>query len=418
MVLFYKKISFFLLSVTTLLLLAGCSPVVVDEEGDVSGSTSSSETGDGFIVKYDGSFSHTASVVIGQSDFISFGDEITAANSVSTPFGNPTVVDGMLYLPDLGNSRTLGYDAIPNSNGASADFAIGQDSLTEKLSDSTSDRNDGVQTVTVSVGKTYVTDWGNSRILIYKQRPLSGPAIADIVVGQVDFGQGGTGLADNRLNLPESLYIADNKLIVADSGNNRVLIWNSIPNAHGAAADIVLGQSDFTTNTIVAPTASSLNFPTAVWSDGIYLAVLDAGNNRILVWNSFATLSSGEAADAVLGQEDFSSNLFNQGLTDPTASTLSFTTDGGGLYSNGSQLFVADSGNNRIMVWDFPLTQVYNQAATALIGQADFARSGDNRETGVTGQNTFSTPTGVYQFYDRLIVTDTGNNRYLIFNSQ
>ena len=49
MVLFYKKIVFFLLSTTTLFLLVGCSPVG-EEVGDVSGSSSSSETGDGFCL--------------------------------------------------------------------------------------------------------------------------------------------------------------------------------------------------------------------------------------------------------------------------------------------------------------------------------------------------------------------------------
>lgn len=421
MILFHKKINFFLLSTTFLLLLTSCGSfddeATSESGGSVSTSTSSSETGDGFVVApFNGTFPHTASIVIGQNDFASAGDETTSSNTVSVPYGNPTVVDNTLYLPDLGNNRVLGYNGIPISNGKSADFSIGQEDLLSSDYGSSALQNNGVQTVTVVEGKLFVTDWGNNRILIYNRRPISGPGQADVVVGQSDFGQNGYATENNRLDSPESLYIVNNKLIVADSKNNRVLIWNSIPISNGVAADLVLGQSDFTSlNVINPPTASSLFFPTAVWSDGTQLIVLDAGNNRILVWNTFPTASN-QNADVVLGQADFASNDLNQGLSTPSASTLYFATDeGGGLYSNGAQLFVADSGNNRVLVWDYPLTTA--KAAVSLIGQVNFDRSGDNRETGLPASNSFSSPTGVYQFYNKLIVTDTGNNRYLIFYS-
>ncbi len=414
MITFFKKAPLFLFTLSALLLFVGCSFVDESEEGAVSSSSSSSEIGAGFI----SSSSHTASVVIGQTNFTSAGDETTAANTVRNPFGNPTVVDGMLYLPDLGNNRAIGYNSVPTANGRAANFAVGQANLVESLSGSDEYQNKGVQTLTVYQGKLIVTDWGNSRILIYNNRPISEPAKADVVVGQTDFNQNLPGLENNRLFLPESLCVANGKLIVTDSNNNRVLIWNTIPTSNGAAANIVLGQSDFTTNSIPAtPSASSLNFPTAVWSNGTMLAVLDAGNNRILIWNSFPTTSN-QAADVVLGQADFISKEANQGFSAPTASTLNFSTDGGGLYSNGIQLFVADSGNNRLLIWNFPLISTSNEPATGLIGQDDFTRSGANREVGTPDSDSFSNPTGVYQFYNKLIVTDTGNNRYLIFDSK
>ncbi len=413
MIFFYKKFYFFIFSTIILLFLTGCSPVG-EEDNEVSASSSSSEIGDGFNLT---DTSLAASVVIGQNALDVSDDKTTAADSISTPYGNPTVVDGMLYLPDFGNNRVMGYKSVPISYGKAADFAIGQKSLTESLSGSSAFQNNGAQSVTVAEGKLFITDKGNNRILIYNNRPISGPGEADLVVGQSDFNQNGYATENSRLSSPESLFVTGNKLIVADSKNNRVLIWNSIPIVHGKAADIVLGQSDFTSlNVINPPTASSLYFPTAVWSDGTQLLVLDAGNHRILVWKSFPTVSN-QSAEVVLGQSDFNSNQANQGSTVPSASTLHFNTSkGGGLYSNGSQLFVADSANNRVLVWDYPYTIA--KAASGLIGQDDFDRYEDNRETGNTGRDTFSNPTGVYQFYNKLIVTDTGNNRYLIFNSQ
>ncbi|MCJ7764392.1 MAG: hypothetical protein MUP09_00410, partial [Thiovulaceae bacterium] len=294
MSLLYKKIIFSLLSLTTLFFLTACS--AIGEDGDVSDSNSSSETGDGFIVLDDTAHTHAASIVIGQKNFADSDNNETAPNTVRTPYGNPTVVDGMLYLPDFGNNRAVGYNTVPANNGEWADFAVGQRNLNNSFSGSSEYQNNGVKTLTVDKGRLVMTDRGNSRILIYNRRPISEPAKADLVVGQIDFGRSSPGLADNRLNLPESLCVADNKLIVADSQNNRVLIWNTVPTAIGAAADIVLGQEDFKSNIIIdPPTANSLSFPTALWSDGTQLIVLDAGNNRILVWNAFPV--SHQAAD-------------------------------------------------------------------------------------------------------------------------
>jgi len=46
---------------------------------------------------------------------------------------------------------------------------------------------------------------------------------------------------------PQGVWIQNGKLYVADTQNNRVLIYNSIPTANGAAADVVLGAPNFTT---------------------------------------------------------------------------------------------------------------------------------------------------------------------------
>ncbi len=68
---------------------------------------------------------------------------------------------------------------------------------------------------------------------------------------------GGGGTPAAALNVPRFAYIAnsgDNTVSVysinlADSDNNRVLVWNSMPTVSFTPADRVLGQSDFTRNT-------------------------------------------------------------------------------------------------------------------------------------------------------------------------
>ncbi len=92
---------------------------------------------------------------------------------------------------------------------------------------------------------------------------------------------------------PQGVWIQNGKLYVADTQNNRVLIFNKIPTSNGAAADVVLGQPNMTT--FVEPdltqqtnnaTASLLLNPVSVTSDGVHLFVTDLGYNRVLIWNS------------------------------------------------------------------------------------------------------------------------------------
>ena len=61
------------------------------------------------------------------------------------------------------------------------------------------------------------------------------------------------------------------------------MIWNSVPTANGEAADVVIGQADFT-STGAGASATQLRNPDGVnfSPDGNKLIVADAGNNRIL----------------------------------------------------------------------------------------------------------------------------------------
>ncbi|HRP46552.1 MAG TPA: hypothetical protein PLT07_03300 [Trueperaceae bacterium] len=68
--------------------------------------------------------SQAAAVAIGQPDFEAPSE--TATNKViSSPYLKPLVFNGVMYLPDYGNSRVMGYLQVPTSNGAAADFVVG-----------------------------------------------------------------------------------------------------------------------------------------------------------------------------------------------------------------------------------------------------------------------------------------------------
>jgi hypothetical protein len=76
------------------------------------------------------------------------------------------------------------------------------------------------------------------------------------------------------------------KLAVADTLNNRVLIWNKVPQstAELRPPDVVLGQPGFTTTTpnTSGISAKTLSRPSSIASDGTYLIVGDLSNRRVL----------------------------------------------------------------------------------------------------------------------------------------
>jgi hypothetical protein len=74
-------------------------------------------------------------------------------------------------------------------------------------------------------------------------------------------------------------------LAVADSTNNRVLLWNDFPSENFQAADVVIGQSDFTSNATAAG-ATGLTRPQGVFIGDAQLVVGDNQNSRYLIYDS------------------------------------------------------------------------------------------------------------------------------------
>ena len=363
----------------------------------------------------------SANAVVGQPDFTS-SSSATTPTGMSDLYGDPAVVNGVFYAPDYGNNRVLGYrNGIPTSNGATADFVLGQPDFVSSTSSSAADGMDGPQTVFSAAGKLFVTDYSNSRVLIWNTPPTTTQAPADIVVGQSGFGSSTIGCSASLLDEPESATATSNKLIVADSNNNRVLIYNSIPTSNGATPDLVLGQADFTHCTAnddnqdgtadTAPTARTLDYPAGVWTNGTKLIVADANNNRVLIWNTFPT-SDFQPADVVIGQADMVSDG-----TGPGANGMSYPYF---VKSNGTQLFVADSDNNRVLVFD-SIPTGNGASASEVLGQSNFTNvtENDDNQDGTADSTpsarTMYFPDGLLVTNNGLVVADNSNSRYLVF---
>ncbi len=271
---------------------------------------------------------------------------------------------------------------------------------------------------------------------------------ADIVVGQTDFNGSGYAAGQNGLRTPTAVSTDGTRLAIADTDNNRVLIWNSLPNTNGQNADLVLGQPDYTTVTpntgtanVLFPAANTLRGPEGVWIQGNRLFVADTMNNRVLIWNSWPTTIR-QAADVVLGQPDF--NTQTQGdLTKgtPPASAINMLNPVS-VTSDGVRVFVSDLGQNRVLIWNTIPTQ--NQAAANVaLGQLDlttnipdnaFTSDANGVETPVMCQvsngkdtngnltypplceYTLNLPRYAVSDGTRLFVADGGDDRVLIYN--
>jgi hypothetical protein len=272
------------------------------------------------------------------------------------------VHEGRLVVADAWNHRLLVWDAVPERSDVAPDVVIGQPDA------SAVDENRGGACgplglwwpfgIAVVAGRLHVADTGNRRVLAWDGIPEP-DAEPDVVIGQPDAGRrdenrGELGPASFRW--PHDVAGTADRLLVADAGNHRVLGW-SPPPAADVAADQVLGQADFVTGTefpYAPQTRTSLRFPYAVGvgardgdpgSSG-RLVVADTANNRVLVWDEVPGGSTAPA-DHVIGQPDFAHNGENR-WDQVAADTLCWPY---GLCLHGDRLAVADSGNNRVMIW-------------------------------------------------------------------
>ena len=348
-------------------------------------------------------------------------------------------------------------------SGEAARAVIGQPTFTAQNGASPASTLGGVGGVAYANGMLFVTD-GNrlaanpvqNRVVIYhniNQKiglpnavPPSGSrcsicfGLGDTIVGQADPSGVSPGLSATQLNLPTAVASDGHILVVADTNNNRVLIWNTIPTSNNQPANVVVGQADFDHIELAKTDQKSLRGPQGVWIQGTRLFVADTGNNRIMVWNMIPT-SNFQPADLELGQPDFNT-LQNISPTDPnqgaSASNMLSPTS---ATSDGQRFYVADLGHNRVMIWN-TIPSASNTPADVVIGQPDFKSAPTQDSNGTDNNNnvsalcptagtdsngnpiyparcwaTLNFPRFALSDGTRLYVADTGNDRVLVFNS-
>lgn len=273
-------------------------------------------------------------------------------------------------------------------------------------------------------------------------RGNSGDYLADVILGKRSFEEiSARKVVDNRVHRPGGITVFDSdnngkrEIYIWDSANNRILIadydtcsenlnncrgfavlgqpsltdygacngdssGSLYPNRVPASSTSLCGASEFTGTQLEAKTHTSLIFDSQnrLW-------VVDVFNNRVLRYST--PLVSGSSADYVIGQDNFSGNLCNKG-GQPSDTSLCFDDKeiGALAFDSIGNLWVADSKNNRVLM--FPLLTDGNigKRASIVLGQNNFDENSEGNN------NKFTVPTSLsFDNQDNLYIADPENNR-------
>ena len=338
-----------------------------------------------------------------------------------------------LFVVDRLNSRVLVFNLDPTTHlplDYTADYVLGQANFTSS-----------VQAVTQS-GMYYPIDVAydhnndflfvshraddgitiSGRVLVYD---LSGGITngmnATYVIGQPDFTTVLDGFPLTQTTTPFATGLdydeVNDKLFVFDDYGGtplsaRVLVFNLAGGiTNGMPASNVIGAPDFTTS--VSETTQD-GFSGGSSNDVLfepnsnYLFVTDKLNRRIMVFDLSSGITNGMNASYVLGQADFTTGS-DQGVTASSLSNIALYLS---YDSTNSLLFVSDSINYRVLVFNLTSGITNNMSASYVLGQSNF--------TGNTAQSTPSRtnllPGGVHYDVTNKLLYIANVYRTLVFD--
>ncbi|MBX3225300.1 MAG: hypothetical protein KF795_32645 [Labilithrix sp.] len=347
-----------------------------------------------------------ATRVLGQMSFVGHGFDrsLPATGGGATRPRGMFLSQGELLVAERSRHRVVIHE-LPLTPGKEPKRVLGQPDPSVALPNAGGSPSAGTLASPAGVfaddARIVIADTANHRVVIY---PRAGAAAA-VVIGQASFAGGapnrGASAGAGTLLSPEGVWVDGGRLIVADTGNHRVLVWNTLPTADGQPADVVIGQASFASAGPNGPgglaTSTTLALPAAVLVDAGRLFVADSGNNRVLVFDAVPS-SSGAAASRVLGQPDFSSRApavdinARAQLSGPVA-----------LASDGAHLYVADRDGNRIVAYVLATMATGGLAARILNASNGLVASGPAALAVARGPHFSST----------LFVADTNKDQLL-----
>lgn len=236
-----------------------------------------------------------ADVVLGQPDFghnqpnVGGVGALPTGQSLYWPYG--VFSDGQsLWIADTGNRRALFFERIPTRSYAHADAVLGKPDFTTR----DYENEDPIWPYSVKIspdGALAITDTQYYRVLLWRHWRDALTEKAAIIIGQPDLhsnGQNQYGLypGAHTLSWCYDSAFSDGGLLVADTGNSRILRFSAWPAHNSPAADGLLGKPDFHTGSenaeTVMGTDANLYWPFALSAgEGGLLAVADTGNHRL-----------------------------------------------------------------------------------------------------------------------------------------
>jgi uncharacterized protein (TIGR03437 family) len=182
----------------------------------------------------------------------------------------------------------------------------------------------GINAHALSIARGRLNAAETNRLLTFDVSKISGPK--DEPSGT--FGLVPVAVANQSVMRGAAAVAVFGKVIVwSEAAKHQVLIWRSTTPNPGV---IGVRQPDVTLG---------IGEPISVAYDGHRLFVGDGASHRVLVWNALPT-ADGQPADAVLGEVGESSTPGAAAIGTPAA-----------LVSDGTNLFVSDTANRRILVF-------------------------------------------------------------------
>ena len=368
--------------------------------------------------------------VLGQANFYANSAANTAVG-LNAPQGLAyDATNNRLFVAESTGNRVKVYDVTAITNGESAVNVLGQADFTSLASANTA----GGMSAPIGLAydstnsRLFVSESTGNRVKVWNVSAITDGEDAVSILGQTLFTTATAATTLAGMNVPQGIaYDSTNsRLFVAQSTANRVTVYDVTAITDGENAINVLGQALFTVAT-AANTAIGMNSPRGVAYDATnkVLYVSDASANRVKQFNvdplvliSGNTGTDGPSATKVLGQALFTTTTAATtvaGLSSPRGVTYDSTN---------SRLYVVDTTNNRIMVWNVASITDGEDAVDAM-GQYDqtsfsdpvpvYTKSGANDGVNIFG---FSSPVGLAINYTshQMFVSDTTNNRVLVYN--
>jgi len=315
--------------------------------------------------------------IAGTAGKVGIKDAIGAAAQFRNPNGIVTDATGTyLYIADTDNQKirqvSLADYQVSSIAGSGetgwADNALGT-SATFRLPNSM-----------VMVGSNfYISDSGNNEIRLMA---VAAPYTVSTFAGNANHATHspvGVGTA-TKFNFPYGITTDGTNLYVADSGERMIL---KIVIATGAVTK--LAGSGYFGSIDATGVSASFNYPMGLTTDGTNVYVVDAENQKIrqiVIATGVVTTLAGSGA---FGSTDA-----------PATFSQPF-----GITTDGTYLFIADSLSNKIRRVDISTGVVSLVAGSGVAGAAD---STDPATA------TFNQPAGITTDGTKLYIADTGNN--------
>jgi uncharacterized protein (TIGR03437 family) len=416
---------------------------------DSAGNLYVADSGDNRILRYPKPFSQPAGyqfpdMIIGQISFATANGNIGGVKASTLLLANGSSFfahtgltfdsAGNLWVTDTGNNRVLRFPAsvlVPNQNAPSADTVIGQADFTSSVAATSQTSLSGLTNPTSvsfdSVGNMLVAD-SLSRVVVYPPASTTN-AMAIRIIGVAV--PASTQPGPINVGYATSAIAAGSNVVVVDNAFNRVLYYPPVAafppvsTQFSPSAISVIGQTGFTgsmTNQGGPPSAGTMFSPVDIAASGTELFVADSGNNRILVFPLNAALA-GATASRVIGQLDFpygapnlvvGEEFFTAGS--PSGASGSAILD---LSATPPHLYVADTYNNRVLGFNNFASAANGQKADIVIGQPDLFHTDINYPSNLStmpNAQGLNSPTGlVVDSAGNLYVADTFNSRILRF---